>query len=197
MKSNLFAIPFMLVMFIYSNAHGSLFTVRADSSSVRTGELPNTMPGVGLDTGIYLSVGQTLIVSADPNDLWNAGELPRWSNADGLIANRLATVGDESGKAAGTLIGTNFGLWPYSGLSAPYGALVGEVGGIFFLLGTNFSGPVPASGTLRLFFWDENNYDNTESIAVNVVAVPESGSLILFGLGLLAVAIIGRQARRR
>ena len=140
--------------------------------------------------------GQTLIVTADPNDLWNAGALPRWSNADGLIANRLATAGDESGKAAGTLIGTNFGLWTYSGLAAPYGALVGELDGKFFLLGTSFSGAAPKSGTLRLFYWDENNYDNTEKISVNVVAVSESASLILLGFGLLVLAAIGRQVSR-
>lgn len=196
MKNNLFAVLSTLVILSCGNAYGSLFIVDAKSHSFMVGELPDTTPGVGLDTGIYLAMGQTLVVTADPNDLWNAGELPRWSNADGLIANRLATTGDDSGKAAGTLIGTNFGLWTYSGLAAPYGALVGELDGKLFLLGTSFSGAAPKSGTLRLFYWDENSYDNTGSIAVNVTAVPESASLILLGFGLLAVAVIGRQPRR-
>jgi hypothetical protein len=178
-----------------NNARASLFTVDAASSSAMIGEKPNTVPGVGFDTGVYLSTGQTFIVSADPNDLWNAGKLPRWSNADGLIAERLATGSDESGEQAGTLIGKNWGLLTQAGFAAPYGALVGEVGGTFFLLGTNFSGAAPASGTLKLFFWDENNYDNTGSIDVNVMAIPESASFILLGFGLVALSAFARVAK--
>jgi hypothetical protein len=192
MKKGLFIFAVALLLFPENNAGATLITVDAFSSSVKVGELPNTIPGVGLDTGIYLAAGQTFSVSVDPNDLWNAGKLPRWSNADGLIADRLATIGDDSGEPAGTLIGTNFGLWTYSGLSAPYGALVGEIGGTFFLLGTNFSGPAPVSGTLRLFFWDENNYDNADKINVNIRAISEPGAFILLALGLLALTAFAR-----
>jgi hypothetical protein len=134
MKNNLFAILFTLLIFTWGTAHGTLFTVDARLHSATLGQEPNNTPGGGLDTGIYLSAGQTIIVTANPNDLWSAGDIPRWSNADGLTYDLKATLGDESGKAPGTLIGQDWGLLTQSGLAAPFGALVGEVGGTFFLL---------------------------------------------------------------
>jgi hypothetical protein len=61
--------------------------------------------GTGGSTGVFLTLGQNFTVTVDPNDLWNAGALPRWSNADGLTGPRVAVLGDESGQAPGTLIG--------------------------------------------------------------------------------------------
>ena len=51
--------------------------------------------GIGSSTGVILTAGQTFSVSVDVNDLWNAGPLPRWSNADGLKGDLFATGGDE------------------------------------------------------------------------------------------------------
>jgi hypothetical protein len=190
MKKNFFVVLTALLLLAQGNAHASLFTVDAFSNS-STG-------GVGVDTGINVLAGETLIVSANPNDLWSAGALPRWSNADGLIVDLYATGSDESGQPAGTQIGSIRGLWTQSGLTAPFGALVGELGGTYFLIGTNYSGPAPASGTLELFYWDMNNYDNSHSLVdVNVSAVPEPGSFILLGLGLMALAAFARRATNR
>lgn len=153
--------------------------------------------GVGLNTGINLSAGEVFTVSVGVNDLWSAGALPRWSNADGLVGNLFATAGDESGAAPGTLIGQNFGLHSQNGLSAPFGTLVGELSGTFFTLGTSFSGPAPVAGTLHLFYWDSNNADNTGSVVaeVNRSAVPEPGTGILLTLGLVGLFNSLRRSR--
>jgi len=153
--------------------------------------------GVGLAT-ISLAAGQQFTVSVDPNDLWSAGALPRWSNADGLTGNRFATGTDESGQPAGTLIGQDFGLNTQNGLSAPFGTLVGELGGVFEVLGTHFSGPAWNSGTLTLFYWDSNNFDNTGSVLASVVAVPEPASwtLMIGGFGLAGAMLRRRRAAR-
>lgn len=101
--------------------------------------------GTGGSTSVFLTVGQIFNVDVNPNDLWNAGALPRWSNADGLIVKLYATGSDESGAGVGTLIGDIFPLWTQATLTAAYGTLVGKIGaGDFFAIGTHFSGrPMP------------------------------------------------------
>ena len=151
--------------------------------------------GTGLNTGLTYSIGDTLTVSAAADDLWSAGALPRWSNADGLVGALFATGSDESGQPAGTQIGANFGLWSQGGLSAPYGSLVGRIGGIYQLLGTNFSGSAWASGTLELFYWDSNSGDNSGQITVRVGDVPEPASwaMMVGGFGLVGGALRSRR----
>jgi hypothetical protein len=172
-----------------------LATASAQAASFVVDAFANSSSGgTGLDT-ISLTVGNSFSVSASADDLWSAGALPRWSNADGLTGDRFATGTDESGEAAGTHIGTNFGLHSQGNLSAAYGTLVGQIGGgDFFVIGTSFSGTASATGTLKLFYWDSNNFDNTASITANVNAVPEpeTYALMLAGLG-----VVGFLARRR
>ncbi|MEF8733680.1 MAG: PEP-CTERM sorting domain-containing protein [Candidatus Accumulibacter meliphilus] len=165
-------------------ANAALFDVAAFANS--------SSEGVGLNTGITLSAGQHFSVTAATGDLWNAGELPRWSNANGLVADLFATGSDDSGLPAGTHIGKNFGAWSQNGLSAPYGALVGELAGTYFLLGTNFSGLAPVAGTLSLYYWDSNNGDNSGSVRADVT-VPEPIALSLVSIGLLGVGFTRRK----
>lgn len=170
-------------------AHATTFLVDAMGNS--------STDGAALPT-ISLTSGEIFQVVVDPNDLWSAGALPRWSNADGLTGNRLATGTDESGEAAGTLIGIDFGLWSQHGLSAPFGTLVGEINGVFHVLGTNFSGAAWDTGTLNLYYWDSNNFDNTGSVSADVTAtsgvVPEPASWAMMILGF---GMAGAMFRRR
>jgi hypothetical protein len=154
--------------------------------------------GAGLDTGLAFTAGDMLVVSVDADDLWSAGALPRWSNADGLTGNRYATGSDESGQPAGTLIGADFGLWNQGGLSAPFGSLVGRLGGVFQLLGTGFSGPAWANGTLELFYWDSNSGDNSGRITVSVnaaPAIPEPATWAMMIGGLALAGVMMRRSR--
>ena len=152
--------------------------------------------GAGLAT-ISLTSGQNFSISSDTNDLWSAGPLPRFSDANGLTGVRLATAADDSGQLVGTQIGANFGLWGQHGISAPYGSLVGELGGVFQFLGANFSGPAWGNGTLNFYYWDSNNGDNSGSIAFNVStgAIPEPASwaMMIAGFGMVGFAMRRRR----
>jgi hypothetical protein len=148
--------------------------------------------GSGKATGVVLTAGQAFTVSASTNDLWNAGALPRWSNADGLIVPLVATGSDDSGETAGTVIGSIFPLWAQDGLTAPYGSLVGRIGsGAFFLIGTDFSGPAIASGPLSLYYWDSNSGDNSGFVTATIDAAAVPGPIVGAGLPGLLMALGG------
>ncbi|NOX09432.1 MAG: PEP-CTERM sorting domain-containing protein [Gammaproteobacteria bacterium] len=155
----------------------------------------------GVNTGLSFNSGDLINGSVDPNDLWNAGPLPRWSNADGLITNVYATGSDDSGETAGTQIGMLFGNMTQSGLSAPYGSLVGEINNIFFVLGTSFNVAAPDSGVLSLYYWDSNAYDNAEFISVSIdnglSAVPVPAAIWLLSSGLIGLIGMGRKPSKR
>ena len=149
--------------------------------------------GTGAIAGA-LTAGQAFSISVDPLDLWNAGALPRWSNANGLIGNLLATGSDESGQVFGTQIGIAWpGLYTQGNLTAAFGTLVGRIGGgNYFTVGTNFNGVAASSGVLELFYWDSNFSDNTQFITATVnaavVPLPAAAWLFIFGaLGMLGV----------
>lgn len=185
----------LLTVFINLPAHAALYNVYAQTNS--------SNGGVGRST-ISLISGELFTVTVDPKDLWSAGTLPRWSNADGLIGNLYATGSDESGQPKGTRIGMNWGTRTQWNLTAPYGTLVGEIGssGTFFKIGTNYSGIASYSGILNLFYWDLNGYDNTGMItafvnpgkipvAVNPVPIP--AAIWLFGTSMLGILGIRRK----
>jgi hypothetical protein len=154
--------------------------------------------GVAAVGGSFVA-GQGFSVTVDPGDLWNAGPLPRWSNANGLTGNLFATGSDDSGENAGTKIGENFaGGWTQNGFNAPYGSLVGRVGlGDFFLVGTNYTGVADVTGLLSLYYWDSNNGDNTQFISATIEASAVPGPMVGAGLPGLVMALGGLIAWRR
>ena len=166
------------------SAQAAPFTVDAFGNS--------SSGGTGL-ASIVLAAGQAFTVTASTDDLWSAGALPRWSDGDGLTYNRYANGLDDSGQVVGTYIGANFGTWTQNGHSAAYGALVGEIGGQWITLGTNFNGVAPAAGTLNLYYWDSNYGDNTGRITFNVTAVPEPSTYLMMGAGLLMLGALRKR----
>ena len=158
--------------------------------------------GVPLST-IFLNAGQTVTVTASTNDLWSAGALPRFSDANGLVAVRFASALDDSGQVPGTQIGADFGLWTQDGFSAPFGSLVGRVGTQYQILGTNFTGSFANAGTLELFYWDSNNGDNFGTITAHISTVdsgvpePATWAMMLIGFGAIGLRIRHRSRATR
>ncbi|MFV1872727.1 MAG: hypothetical protein ACMZ64_05305 [Oleiphilus sp.] len=185
MKLLLALFTLILSLLSFSSSAMVIVEARANSSS----------GGVGGSTGIFFNTGDYFTATVASDDLWNAGARPRWSNADGLVADLYATGSDESGYAAGTLIGQNFGTWMQHGLTAAYGSLVGSIDGQYFLMGTNYSGTAVGTGELLLWYWDSNNGDNSEQISVSfgsVASVSEPEIITLLGVGILGLILSRR-----
>jgi hypothetical protein len=137
----------------------------------------------------WLNSGESFSVTVDANDLWSAGGLPRFSNADGLITDLYSVAGDDSGVTPGVLIGQDWGSYG----AFHYGELVGQIGsGPVFGVGTSFSGVADATGELKLFYWDSSYGDNAGSITATI-AVPEPANIALLGLALGAFALSRRR----
>lgn len=166
----------------FSLPPGESFEVKAKEHS--------SADSLGLAT-IVLQAGQSFSIAVASDDLWSAGPVPRWSNADGLVDNLFATAGDESGAAEGELIGVNYGNYG----AFAYGTLVGRIGnGSFFRVGTDYQGVAAQAGTLSLFYWDSDSSNNSGFVTAHINAVPEPASLALLAGGL---AVVGAAVRRR
>jgi hypothetical protein len=156
--------------------------------------------GVPLAT-LSLTPGEVITVSASTNDLWSAGDLPRLSDANGLVVHRIASASDDSGPRDGTTVITEpFILWTQDGFTAPFASLVGRVGSEYQLLGTSFTGSFTNAGTLELFFWDQNNGDNSGSITAHITTaaasgVPESATWAMMLVGFYGIGVAMRRRR--
>jgi hypothetical protein len=170
----------------------------AQAANVVVDALANSSSGGAGANAISLSSGQSFSVSVDPADLWSAGAVPRWSNADGLTGTLFATGSDDSGQAAGTQIGADFGPLTIGNLTTAFGTLVGQIdSGDFFVIGTSFNGVASATGMLKLYYWDSNAGDNLDHVTASVAtisAVPEPST---YGLMLAGMGLVGWMARRR
>lgn len=173
------------------SANAAVFIVDAQANSSSGGTPVATFA---------VTLGEQITVDSSINDLWSAGALPRFSDGNGLTAIRLATAADDSGQAPGTQIGADFGLWNQFGIDAPFGSLVGEIDGVFQLLGANALTAAWNTGTLNLWYWDSNNEDNFGQIAfdvnvINVIPEPATWAMLIAGFGLVGAGM-RRRARR-
>jgi hypothetical protein len=154
----------------------------ASASPVIVSAYDNSIAGgVGQVSGVTLTTGQHFAVMAAANDTWNYGY--GWAqyetNADG-VTGAFMNIGNPDG----------------SFLQSQIGALIGQIGtGNFFTVGTAFDGVANASGMLKFFFVDSDQYNNVGTVTANVnaTALPEPASMLLAGVALGALGL----ARRR
>ncbi len=148
--------------------------------------------------GFVLSLALSSVVAAVPSRAATVDVIVDAylnSSSGGTPATISLTAGETftvtAGQPAGTKIGQAFiPPWTQGGLTAPYGALVGEIGlGPFFLIGTSFTGFSPSNDTLKLFYWDSNFEDNSGSITAFVTAVPEASTWAMMILGFFGVGL--------
>lgn len=133
--------------------------------------------GSGATTGVLLQAGQTFTAvvesGADSNTLWKNDPAPFYTT---------------------TADGGSFGTWTEGTATFEIGSLVGRIGsGDFFKVGSDFSGQANASGTLELFYWDSDAWNNSGTLKVDVTAVPEPANIALMGLALGAFALSRRR----
>jgi hypothetical protein len=194
---------FLLTALLGATAALPISAPTASAATVQVSALQNSSSGgIGALAGV-VNAGDAFSITVDPLDLWSAGPLPRWSNANGLTGPLLATGSDESGQAANTLIGQSFGTYTQGNLSAAFGTLVGRIGGgSYFVVGTSFNGTAASAGPLELFYWDSNFSDNSGLITAtvnigntSVVPLPAAAWFFVAGsLGMVGVARRRKQA---
>ena len=158
MKKIVMVTLLLVSFFVVPLAHGDeVFRVWASSDSIAS----------PLDTDIYVTAGERLIITAPSNETWSAGSnrpYARRSNAGGLTG-----LGPNSG--------LYWGNYTYGSSSFPYGTLVGQIGdGPYFPIGTFYDGIAGTSGDLHLIYWDSYYRDNRGHVDAEVSLNPAAAS---------------------
>ena len=133
--------------------------------------------GSFLNTGLILNPGTTYDFSVvNPSTLWSAGGNEPYSRES--TANGIDPVASGYGQEA------------QAGYTFNFGALVGEIGSYYFLIGTGaiLSG---LSGDLQVGYWDSIYSDNSGSQTLSITATPLPSTWTMLiaafvGLGLFA-----------
>ena len=122
-----------------------------------------------LDTGVNLNSATTYNLTViNPSTLWSAGAPPgRDSTADGIDPNGVG----------------HYGQYTLDGYTFNYGALVGEIGSYFFLIGagpTNVSG---LSGELHVGYWESYYSDNSgfQTLSITATPLPSTWTMLIAG----------------
>jgi hypothetical protein len=143
-----FVVYFVICTTWSTEAFAQVFNVRAIDHSVSN----PSFPGEGLDTNVKVSWGQLLIITAGRSDTWTIDSSASIfsSSANGLV---------------GVVVPLPLGQFTF-----PHGALIGslDMGKTFFAIGTRMEMTVLRPGTLRLYCWDSDFFNNDGSIKVDV-----------------------------
>jgi len=135
------------------------------------------------DTGVVLNAGQAYSFTVlDPSTIWSAGSddpYSRDSTANGI--NPVAS---------------GYGEWTEDGFTANYGALVGEVGSTFFLIGTSLT-TAGLSGDLKVGYWDSYYPDNSGTQTLTISAVPEPSTWAMMVLGFASIGFVAYRKKNR
>ena len=163
------------------------------STTIGGGALPKTL-GTGLDTGVHVTSGEMLWITAD--GCWAAGinDASRTSDANGLVSGGTNPCSDSAWPG---------GQWTQGGLTANFGSLVGQIGsGDFFVIGTDFNQMITETGVLSLYYFDSDNFNNEGSVEVKILKqgqenqeenLPEPATLALLGAGLTGIGFTRRK----
>lgn len=153
----------------------------------------DTLVDIVLGNRLAVTVNQNDLWNSGPLPRWsNADGQVRNMLATGPVVHddsQTNTAANGGPPAPGQQLGQNTGFanlggavfkfqggsWVPAPEGAPIGALVGSIapaldgGSTFYIFGTAFDGPAPATGRLKLYYWDNNCcVDNTESVQVTV-----------------------------
>jgi MYXO-CTERM domain-containing protein len=129
--------------------------------------------------------GEAMTIETRPDGQWTSGTAHPPTGAEGLAGAPFT----------------------FGGFTAPLGALVGEIAGLFQRLGSSFAGPAWATGPLRLFHWGEAEEGvggtievllRLESATPGVIPpaatpTPAPGAAPLLAAGLLGLAALRRR----
>ena len=195
MHKALMGLAVVLCFFVWSQpSQATTVDVYAMEHSSSIGEGPGPHPrGSGLDTGIDVTAGEKLWITA--TGCWSAAiaDPSRTSDANGLIpsfSNPCTSVAWTSGQ------------WTQGGLTANFGSLVGSIdGGDFFLIGTDFYKTIEHTGRLFLYYFDSDNFNNEGSVQVTILfndpnnSLSEPALLFLMGTGLAGLGFVSRKRK--
>ncbi|MBY6165870.1 VPLPA-CTERM sorting domain-containing protein [Pseudooceanicola nitratireducens] len=176
MITRLLASAALLASAVTASAATTTYEVEAFAHSYIGGS------GSGLDTGLSFAVGDTVTISADPQDTW--------------VVNTTSSFGltDANGYTGYVLYGPSSA----GGFSAYFSSLVAQIGSTFYAVGLGASLNVTEAGSLVFFNWDSDTVMNSGSVTVTVdygtPVVPLPAGLPLLAGGLLA---LGGLRRRR
>lgn len=131
-----------------------------------------------VSTGLFLN----------PGDLFQISASGTWSNAP--ISYNL--IFGPNGNPNENIVSG------YPGAGYPVAALMGKIGNnSYFFIGSSYSNQVSQSGILYLGFNDTDYGNNWGTVTAHITdsPVPEPTSLLLFGIGGIATALIHRKRR--